>query len=71
MLPFIFLLSLVCGTIIYWLVGLFSDVNRYFIFVTNLFLSLLTAESIMVLISSLIPYFIVGIALGAFTFGAL
>jgi hypothetical protein len=34
------------------------------------FVSLLVAESYMVLISALIPYFIVGIAVGAFLNGA-
>lgn len=69
-LPFIFLLALVCSSTIYWLVGFFPDPNRFFIFVANLFMSLMVAESIMVLISATIPYFIVGIAVGAFTFGA-
>jgi ABC-type multidrug transport system ATPase subunit len=69
-LPFIFLLALVCSSTIYWLVGLVPDPNRFFIFVANLFMSLLVAESIMILISAIIPYFIVGIAVGAFLFGA-
>jgi len=68
--PMLFLLSLVCSSIIYWCIGLPSNASRFFIFVANLFMSLFVAESIMVLISAVIPYFIVGIATGAFLFGA-
>ncbi len=68
-LPFIFLIALVCSSTVYWLVGLFPDPNRFFIFVANLYLSLLVAESYMVIISAVIPYFIVGIAVGAFLNG--
>lgn len=69
-LPFVFLLSLICSSTVYWLVGLFPDPNRFFIFVANLFMGLMVAESIMILISAIIPYFIVGLAAGAFVFGA-
>jgi ABC-type multidrug transport system permease subunit len=68
-LPFVFLISLVCSSAVYWLVGLYPDPNRFFIFVANLYISLLVAESYMVLISAVIPYFIVGIAVGAFING--
>jgi ABC-type multidrug transport system permease subunit len=69
-LPFVFLLSLICSSLVYWLVGMFPDGSRFMIFVANLFMGLMVAESIMVLIAAAIPYFIVGIAVGAFTFGA-
>lgn len=69
-LPFLFLLSLVCSSTIYWLVGFWAEPNKFFIYVANLFLGFMVAESIMVLISAAVPYFIVGIAIGAFTFGA-
>lgn len=68
--PFIFALSLVCCIAVYWLVGFWADGSKFFIFTANLFIGLMVAESIMVLISACIPYFIVGIAVGAFTFGA-
>jgi ABC-type multidrug transport system permease subunit len=35
-LPFIFLIALVCSSTAYWLVGLYPDPNRFFIFVANL-----------------------------------
>lgn len=35
-LPFLFVLSLVCSSTAYWLVGLTPDPNRFFIFVANL-----------------------------------
>jgi hypothetical protein len=68
-LPFVFLITVVCSSTVYWLVGLFPDPNRFFIFVANLYISLLVAESYMVIISAVIPYFIVGIAVGAFING--
>ena len=63
-------MALICSSIVYWLVGLTSAADRFFIFTANLFMSLWVAESIMVLIAAVIPYFIVGIAVGAFLFGA-
>ena len=68
--PFIFLLSLCCSLLVYWLVGFVASGTNFFIFVANLFIGLMVAESIMMLIAACIPYFIVGIAVGAFTFGA-
>ncbi|GJQ14676.1 hypothetical protein GpartN1_g7030.t1 [Galdieria partita] len=68
--PFVFLLALVSGTICYWLVGMNSSFGRYCFFVWTLFLSLLVAESMMMVIAAIVPYFIVGIAMGAFVFGA-
>lgn len=51
------------------MVGLTPTARRFFIFVANLFTSLFVAESMMVLISAVIPILIVGIAAGAMTFG--
>lgn len=67
--PYVFVLALMASSVTYWLVGLTPDVSRFFIFVANLFTSLFVAESMMVLISAMIPILIVGIAAGAMTFG--
>ncbi|CAN8065787.1 unnamed protein product [Agarophyton chilense] len=67
--PYVFLLALMASSVTYWLVGFTSSARRFFIFVANLFLSLFVAESMMVLISAVIPILIVGIAAGAMTFG--
>mmetsp|Transcript_23002 Transcript_23002/g.78328 ORF Transcript_23002/g.78328 Transcript_23002/m.78328 type:complete len:267 (+) Transcript_23002:2-802(+) len=68
--PFMFLLALVCGTLTFWCIGLDDDPNVWMAFVTNLFLSFMVAESLMLLIASVVPFLIVGIAVGAFCFGA-
>lgn len=67
--PYVFILALMASSVTYWLVGLTPNANRFFIFTANLFMSLFVAESMMVLISAIIPILIVGIAAGAMTFG--
>jgi len=68
--PYVGALSVMGSLILYWLIGLTDGADRFFIFLANLFMSLLIAESIMVMISALVPILIVGIAVGAFIFGA-
>ena len=60
----------VCSIIVYWLVGLNAAADRFFFFLLDLFLSFLVAESIMLLVSAVVPVAIVGIALGAMIYGA-
>lgn len=67
--PYVFVLALMASSVTYFLVGFTPSAGRFFIFVANLFTSLFVAESIMVLISAVIPILIVGIAAGAMTFG--
>lgn len=67
--PYVFILAIMASSVTYWLVGLTPKVDRFFIFVANLFTSLFVAESMMVLIAAVIPILIVGIATGAMTFG--
>lgn len=69
-LPTLLFLAFVAGSISYWLINLNNAVERYFFFILTLWLSFLVAESIMVVIATLVPIFIIGIAIGAFTFGA-
>jgi energy-coupling factor transporter ATP-binding protein EcfA2 len=64
-LPGLLLIAFVSSTIVVALVGL----NNLHIFILDLFLSLVVAESLMCLISALIPYYIIGIAFGAGIFG--
>lgn len=64
------ILSLIVTAIIYTMVGLHPNVGRAFFWALTLWLSLMVAESIMILIASVVPLFIVGIAMGAFLFGA-
>eukprot|EP01043_Picozoa_sp_COSAG02_P016925 COSAG02_NODE_756_length_17532_cov_5.673550_2_plen_609_part_00 len=69
-LPFIFLLSVAAGSICYFCLGLNPGDGRFFLFIMNLFVTLAVAESICLLIATVVPFFIVGIAAGAFAFGA-
>lgn len=64
------ILSLSVTAILYTMVNLHPTVGRAFFWALTLWLSLLVAESIMILIASIVPLFIVGIAMGAFLFGA-
>jgi len=59
------------GTICYFGLRLeYDEGAKYVFFMWNLFLTLLVAESICLLIAAVGKYFIVGIAVGAFVFGA-
>lgn len=63
-------LSLSITAILYSMVSLHPAVDRAFFWALTLWLSLLVAESIVILLASIVPVFIVGIALGALLFGA-
>jgi ABC-type multidrug transport system permease subunit len=52
------------------MVGLNSDPGRFSFFLFDLFLSFMVAESIMLLVSAVVPVAILGIALGAMVYGA-
>ena len=69
-LPFLFALAAVCGSICFYLTGVGNGPTHFGHFVLNLWLSFVVAESLMLLIASIVPFFIVGIAAGAFAFGA-
>lgn len=67
--PYLLLLAFMASGVTYALVGLTSGADRFFVFTMNLFMGLFVAESVMVLISAVIPFLIVGIALAALLFG--
>lgn len=61
--------SAAAAAIVYWMVGLHSEFTRFVWFNLDLFLSLLVAEGLMLFISACVPYFIVGLAVGAGIYG--
>lgn len=67
--PFVLLLAVVTGSIVYWLVALNTGGEQAIYFLLALFLAFLVAESLMVLIASMVPDPIIGIAAGAMVFG--
>ncbi|KAG9511481.1 putative ABC transporter, partial [Aureobasidium melanogenum] len=68
-LPFLFLISILFAGVTYGLVGFRSDATAFFIHIMWLFLDLVAAESLVVLVASLLPNFIVALTLVAFVNG--
>jgi hypothetical protein len=67
--PYLFLISLLFSLIAYWLSNFNPSASAFFTWVMWLFLDLLAAESLVVLISSLVPLFVVALAATAFANG--
>jgi ABC-type multidrug transport system permease subunit len=68
-LPYLFLITLLFSTITYWLCNYRPSGTGYITFVMWLFLDLVAAESLVVLVSSIFPIFVVALALTAFANG--
>lgn len=67
--PGLFLMAGISTLIVYPSVGLNPIAGRWLLFLLDLFLSLWVAESIMLVLSAIVPIYIVGMALGAGLFG--
>ncbi|KAI5859039.1 P-loop containing nucleoside triphosphate hydrolase protein [Tricharina praecox] len=67
--PFIFLNTLLFSIITVFLVNFRTDATSFFKYVMWLFLDLLAAESLVVLVSSVIPVFVIALAVTAFING--
>jgi len=63
------LISLLFSLVTYWLINLRPGALPFFNYLLILYLDLLAAESLVVLISSLFPIFVVSLALTAFANG--
>ncbi|KAE8697909.1 RNA-binding family protein isoform 1 [Hibiscus syriacus] len=60
-LPFLALVALIPGAITYFPPGLHKRYEHFFFFVTVLFVSMMLAESLMMIVASLVPNFLMGI----------
>mmetsp|Transcript_14911 Transcript_14911/g.25874 ORF Transcript_14911/g.25874 Transcript_14911/m.25874 type:complete len:662 (+) Transcript_14911:1475-3460(+) len=69
-LPFLAIMSLVCCSIVYWLVGFTNDAGRFFFFVLTFFCGFLAAESFAFLVSAMTPNDLFAILVISSTFGA-
>jgi hypothetical protein len=67
--PYLFLITLLFSVISYWLGNFNPTARSFFTWILWLFLDLLAAESLVVLLSSLIPIFVVALAATAFANG--
>lgn len=63
--PFVFLISLIPGTLAYYLAGLQKGFDHYMFFIVILFISTFLVESLMMIVASVVPDFLMGIITGA------
>ncbi|KAF2494725.1 ATP transporter [Lophium mytilinum] len=68
-LPYLFIIALLFSIVTYWLSNFRPSASGFFTWVMWLFLDLVAAESLVVLISSLVPIFVVSLAATAFANG--
>eukprot|EP00183_Erythrolobus_madagascarensis_P003194 CAMPEP_0185850196 /NCGR_PEP_ID=MMETSP1354-20130828/4405_1 /TAXON_ID=708628 /ORGANISM="Erythrolobus madagascarensis, Strain CCMP3276" /LENGTH=662 /DNA_ID=CAMNT_0028550845 /DNA_START=49 /DNA_END=2037 /DNA_ORIENTATION=+ len=69
-LPFLFILSLVCSSVVYWLVGFQASASKFFFFVLVFFVGFVTAEALVFLVSTIVPFYLLAILVVAFIYGA-
>ena len=67
--PYLFLISVLFSIVSYWLANFRPAADAFFTWIMWLFLDLIAAESLVVLISSLVPNFVVALAATAFANG--
>ncbi|EXC09686.1 ABC transporter G family member 11 [Morus notabilis] len=63
--PFLLLISLVPGAIAYYLVGLQKGFEHFAYFAVVLFMAMMLVESLMMIVASMVPDFLMGIITGA------
>jgi hypothetical protein len=68
-LPYLFLIALLFSIVGYWLSNFRPSADAFFLWVLWLFLDLVAAESLVVLVSSIFPVFVVALAVAAFSNG--
>jgi ABC-type multidrug transport system permease subunit len=67
--PFLFLISILFSVVAYWLSNFRPTATAFFMWVLWLFLDLLAAESLVVLVTNVVPIFVVALAAVAFANG--
>ena len=68
-LPYLFLIAVLFSVIAYWLTNFRPSGDAFMLWIMWLFLDLLAAESLVVLVSSIFPIFVVALAIVAFANG--
>ena len=68
-LPWLFLIAVLFSVVTYWLCNFRPTADGFFVYTMWLFLDLVAAESLVVLVSSVFPVFVVALALTAFANG--
>ena len=68
-LPYLFLIAVLFSLVEYWLTNFHNTAHSFWIWVLWLFLDLVAAESLVVLVSSIFPVFVVALAVTAFANG--
>ena len=64
-LPYLLLVSLIPGVISYYLTGLQNDIQHFTYYILVLFTCMMLVESLMMIVASVVPNFLMGIILGA------
>lgn len=67
--PYLFIITLLFSIVVYWLANFRPGADAFWTWVMWLFLDLLAAESLVVLTSSLVPIFVIALAVTAFANG--
>lgn len=68
-LPYLFIIAVLFSVVTYWLSGFQPTAEAFFTWIMWLFLDLIAAESLVVLMSSLFPNFVLALAMTAFANG--
>ncbi|KAL4392537.1 hypothetical protein HN51_014029 [Arachis hypogaea] len=69
--PFLLLMSLIPGAVVYYLVGLHQGHQEFIYFTSILFVSVFLVEGLMMIVASIVPNFLLGIIFGTGILGVM
>ncbi|KAL1328104.1 hypothetical protein HN51_038037 [Arachis hypogaea] len=69
--PFLLLMSLIPGAVVYYLVGLHQGHKEFIYFTSVLFVSVFLVEGLMMIVASIVPNFLLGIIFGTGILGVM